>query len=122
MPSYIWEDANTPSLTMQSKRLTEDTQRDLEELHEYITEFDSPGNADSVLTRVLEVVENLATFPERGTHPKELLVLGIREYRQTFFKPYRVIYRVIGKRVYIYLIADGRRDMQSLLSRRLLEA
>lgn len=102
--------------------LTEDAQRDLEELHEYITEFDSPANADSVLNRMLEVVESLATFPERGTYPKELLVLGIREYRQTFFKPYRVIYRVIGKRVYIYLIADGRRDMQSLLSRRLLEA
>ena len=37
-------------------------------------------------------------------------------------KPYRVIYRVIGKQVIIYLIADGRRDMQSLLSRRLLGA
>jgi toxin ParE1/3/4 len=49
-----------------------------------------------------------------------LLALGIREYRQAFFKPYRLIYRVIGKRVFIYLIADGRRDMQSLLSRRLL--
>lgn len=48
--------------------------------------------------------------------------MGIREYRQTFFKPYRVIYRVIGQRVYIYLIADGRRDMQTLLARRLLGA
>lgn len=101
--------------------LTEDAQRDLEGLYEYITEFDSPANADSVLNGVLKVAESLATFPDRGTYPKELLVLGIREYRQTFFKPYRVIYRVIGKRVYIYLIADGRRDMQSLLSRRLLE-
>ena len=102
--------------------LTEDAQRDLEALHEYITEFDSSANADSVLTRMLEVAESLATFPERGTYPKELLVLGIREYRQMFFKPYRVIYRVIGKRVTIYLIADGRRDMQSLLFPRLLEA
>jgi len=102
--------------------LTEDAQRDLEEIHDYITEFDTPPNADRVLNRVLEVVESLATFPERGAYPKELLALGIRAYRQTFFKPYRVIYRVIGKRVYIYLIADGRRDMQSLLSRRLLGA
>jgi toxin ParE1/3/4 len=46
--------------------------------------------------------------------------LGIREYRQSFFKLYRVIYRVIGEQVIIYLIADSRRDMQSLLSRRLL--
>jgi toxin ParE1/3/4 len=31
-----------------------------------------------------------------------------------------VIYRVIGKQVVIYLIVDGRRDMQSVLARRLL--
>ncbi|HET8610135.1 MAG TPA: hypothetical protein VFM11_10375 [Burkholderiales bacterium] len=33
-----------------------------------------------------------------------------------------MIYRVTGHRVVIYLIADGRRDMQSLLARRLLGA
>jgi toxin ParE1/3/4 len=71
---------------------------------------------------LLEVAERLATFPDRGPHPKELQALGIREYRQTFFKPYRLIYRVIGRQVLIYLIADGRRDMRSLLSRRLLGA
>lgn len=32
----------------------------------------------------------------------------------------RVIYRVVGKQVIIHLIADGRRDMQSVLGRRLL--
>jgi toxin ParE1/3/4 len=46
--------------------------------------------------------------------------LGIKEYRQTSFKPYRVIYRVLDRQVLIYLIVDGRRDMQSPLSRRLL--
>ena len=74
------------------------------------------------MSRLLEVAERLATFADRGPQPKELRDLGIREYRQAFFKPYRLIYRVIGKRVLIYLIADGRRDMQSLLSRRLLGA
>jgi toxin ParE1/3/4 len=48
--------------------------------------------------------------------------VGIKEYRQTWFKPYRVIDRVEGQQVIIYLIADGRRDMQSLLTRRLLGA
>ena len=102
--------------------LTEGAERDLEELYDYIAEFDSPANADYVLDQLMEVVEGLATFPERGAYPKELLALGIREYRQAFFKPYRVIYRVIGKQVVIYLIADGRRDMQTLLARRLLGA
>ena len=102
--------------------VTEDALRDLEEIHDYIAEHDASANADYVLDRINETVESLSTFPERGSHPKELLALGIREYRQTFFKPYRVIYRVIGQRVYIYLIADGRRDMQTFLARRLLGA
>jgi hypothetical protein len=33
------------------------------------------------------------------------MTLGIKEYRQTAFKPYRVIYRVTGSQVIIYLMA-----------------
>lgn len=102
--------------------LTADAARDLEEIVEYIAAHDDPARANHVLDRIEEVMESLAAFPERGSHPKELLALGIREYRQTFFKPYRLICRVIEQRVYVYLIADGRRDMQSLLARRLLGA
>jgi toxin ParE1/3/4 len=100
--------------------LTAGAEQDLESIHDYIAEFDCQANADYVLDRLLKVVESLAAFPERGAYPRELIALGIRDYRQTAFKPYRVIYRVIGQKVFIYLIADGRRDMQSLLARRLL--
>jgi len=100
--------------------ITEGAERDLEEIYDYIAEFDSPANADCVLDELMEVVEGLANFPERGSYPKELLVLGILEYRQAFFKPYRVIYRVMKKQVIIYLIADGRRDFQTLLARRVI--
>lgn len=100
--------------------LTEDAEQDLEDLYAYIAKFDSPKNADHVLERLLELAESLATSPDRGTQPRELRSLGIQEYRQVFFKPYRAIYRVLDKKVVIYVIADGRRDMQSLLSRRLL--
>ncbi len=102
--------------------LTAGAEKDLESICDYIAEFDCQANADYVLERLLAVVENLASFPERGSFPKELIALGIREYRQMTFKPYRVVYRVIGQQVGIYVIADGRRDMQSLLARRLLGA
>ena len=102
--------------------ITQGAERDLEEIYDHIAEFDSPEKAEYVLGRLLDVAERLATFPDRGPHPKELQALGIREYRQTYFKPYRLIYRVIGKQVFIYLIADGRREMQSLLAGRLLGA
>lgn len=100
--------------------LTADAERDLEDLYDYLAEYDSRARADYVLDRLLEVAEDLATLPGRGSHPKELRTLGILEYRQVFFKPYRLICRVVDACIVVYLIADRRRDMQSLLSRRLL--
>lgn len=100
--------------------LTEGAEQDLESIYDYIAQFDRAASADYVLDQLGSAIESLATFPERGSHPKELLALGIKEYRQTSFKPYRVIYRVIGKQVVLYVIADGRRDMQTVLARRLL--
>lgn len=97
-------------------------ERDLESIRDYIAEFDSAARANYVLDRLLKVTATLAIFPQRESYPRELIALGIRDYRQTSFKPYRVIYRVFGQKVYIHLIADGRRDMQSLLARRLLGA
>jgi toxin ParE1/3/4 len=102
--------------------LTRAAEQDLESIYDYIAEFDCVANADYVLEQLIEVVDGLATFPERGSYPKELAALGIKEYRQTFFKPYRVIYRILDGQVVIYLIVDGRRDMQSALARRFLSA
>ena len=102
--------------------LTEGAEQDLETIYDYIAQFDCIANANLVLDQLMNVVESLSKFPERGSYPKELAVLGIKEYRQTSFKPYRMIYRVTGSQVIIYLIADGRRNMQSILARRLLGA
>lgn len=100
--------------------LTAGAERDLESIYDHIAEFDSKASANHVLDKLLKAADGIATFPERGAYPRELLALGIKEYRQVFFKPYRLIYRIIDTRVLIYLIADSRRDMQSLLARRLL--
>ena len=102
--------------------LTAGAEQDLESIYDHIAEFDSTASAKHLLDRLAAVIDSLAAFPERGAYPRGLVALGIRDYRQTSFKSYRVIYRVRDNKVYIYLIADGRRDMQSLLARRLLGA
>ncbi len=99
--------------------LTEDAERDLEDIVAPFATHDSPRNAAHVLGRMLEVAESLAAAPTRGSQPKELRDLGRQEFRQVLFRPYRLIYRVV-ERVAIDLIADGRRDMQTLLTPRLL--
>lgn len=100
--------------------LTDDAADDLEDLYGYIVIQDSPSRAQHVLDGIERAFAGLTEFPERGSHPTELSALGIREYRQVLFKPYRIIYQVIGDAVYVMMIADGRRDMQTLLARRLL--
>ena len=102
--------------------LTKGAEQDLEAIHDYISEFDCATNANCVLDELTKLLESLSRFAERGSFPKELATLGIKEYRQTAFTPYRVIYRVTGGQIMIHLIANGRRDMQSVLARRLLGA
>ncbi len=101
--------------------LTADAARDLEELYQYIVRHDVTGKAEHVLAKIEKTCTSLSETPERGAYPKELMSLGIRDYREVFFKPYRLIYRIMGDTVYVLLIVDGRRDMQTLLQRRLLE-
>ncbi len=102
--------------------LTKDAARDLEDLYDYIEWHDVPGKADYVLDQIEKAFSSLSENPERGAYPKELLAIVLREYREIFFKPYRIIYRIVDENVYVMVIADGRRDMQTLLQRRLLQA
>ena len=99
--------------------LTEDAVADLAALDDFITANDSLEHADYVLSKIEDVIQTLADMPDRGSYPNELVELGIKEYREIFFKPYRIIYRVLDQVVYIYLITDGRRDIKTLLQRRL---
>jgi len=103
-------------------RITSAAWRDLEEICTWIAEHDSPAKAEYVLDRLSETAAKIAEMPHRGSRPAELPPGTEGEFRQVFFKPYRVIYEFSGTEVVILVIADGRRSLQSLLLRRLLGA
>lgn len=102
--------------------LTAGAEADLAEIHGWIAAHRSPQQADAFLDAMLARVESLETYPDRGSVPAELDAIGVREFRQLTAPPYRLIYRVIVDHVFVLLIADGRRDFQALLERRLLSA
>jgi len=101
-------------------RVIEDAERDLIDIHTYIARHDSPRNADYVLDELETVCLRLAELPMRGHVPPELERLGVTAYREVHFKPYRLIYQIIGQEVFVHCVLEGRRNLQSLLERRLL--
>lgn len=101
-------------------RLTADAERDLASLYEYIVSNDSIESAKYVFEKIKATLDDLRQSPARGSYVKELMSLGIKQYREVYFKPYRIIYRILDEAVIVYVIADGRRNMQTLLQSRLL--
>lgn len=102
--------------------LTRDAKIDRSEPDEYIANNDPVQNAERVLTQLLNAANSLVASPDRGSVPMEPRQLSLGEYRQTFSKPYVLIYRVHGNDIVIYLITAGRRDTETLLARGLLRS
>ncbi len=102
--------------------LTDDASEDLKDIYHYIAANDSLQSAHYVLDNIESLPDSLAEQPLRGHYPGELSALGIKEFRQVFFKPYRLIYSVIEEQVVVFCILDGRRDIQAVLERRLLSS
>lgn len=105
-----------------SVRLTADAEHDLQEIDDYISEYDSPAKALLVIVAIERAIASLSQSPGRGAHVVEEEAHGSRIHREIFFKPYRIIHRVIDKEVVVKLIGDARRNMRELLRRRLEEA
>jgi toxin ParE1/3/4 len=65
-------------------------------------------------------VFEIEDYAGEGSNPPELEKIGMREFREIIFKPYRIIYSLVKSQVFVYCVLDGRRDLQDLLEERLL--
>ena len=99
--------------------LTSDAQADLENILSYIEIHDSKERSDYVYQGIKKAIVNLSAFPKRGRVVPELKEIGVLDYREIFFKPYRILYFIEPTDVYVIGIFDGRWDLQELLHRRL---
>jgi len=100
--------------------LVEDAEKDLFDIYYYVALNDSPEKAEKLLGYLEQTILKLETFPERGHYPPELERIGVREYREVFYKPYRIVYQILKSEVFIHCVLDGRRDLQELLQNRFL--
>jgi len=97
-----------------------DAEEDIFRIHRYAAINDSVQKADILLKNIEEKISNLSGMANRGHTPPELEQIGIYEYREIHFKPYRIIYQIIESDVFIHCVLDGRRDLEDLLQERLL--
>lgn len=100
--------------------ILESAEQDLHELRSYIVKNFSLDAWQDTYGKVKESIRNLKTFPLAGAIPEEIERLNLTQYRQALSGMNRVIYEVRQEIVYIHILADARREMISLLTRRLL--
>ncbi len=98
---------------------TKSADQDLEHIIDYIAQ-DSLDRALESFHTIRTSVSALMSLPERGRIVPELKVHGISIYREIVISPWRIIYRIEGKKVIIMTVIDGRRNLEDILLERLL--
>jgi toxin ParE1/3/4 len=68
--------------------------------------------------RLDAAIESLDELSNRGRVVPELRVRGITIYREIAVLPYRIIYRVEPREVWVVAVLDHRRDLDALLHER----
>lgn len=99
---------------------TEDAVRDLDTLLAIYADNNSGGDQEKVIERLRSCVATMTVAPDKCDIARELGSLGIHEYRELVCGEYRLIYRLANRKLFIYVIADSRAEMQTLLAQRLL--
>ena len=99
--------------------LVAEAEEDIFDIYKYVLRADGRGRADYVLQKLQETCQRLTRCRVEGiTHQSERI--GVHGYREIHFKPYRIIYQIAGRKVFIHGVLDGRRCVQEILERRLL--
>lgn len=97
-------------------------ENDLAEIVMYFILAESHQHAARFVKDLGTLVSKLEQFPRRGAVPKEIDDLGNSDFRQVLLGDYRVIYEVSGKTVRVLIVVDGKRDLSSILQKRLLSS
>ena len=93
-------------------------ENDLKDILEYIA-VDNQLSALVIFQETKQRTSSLYTFPERGRVVPELLDQSILIYRELVIPPWRIIYRISDKFVYVLSVLDSRRNVEDILLKRL---
>ena len=92
---------------------------DLKDIVEYIS-IDNPQNALIILKKIKQKASELYALPERGRIVPELKDQGILQYREIVIPPWRLIYRITEREVFVLSLIDSRRNVEDILFKRFI--
>ena len=92
---------------------------DLKDIIEYIT-IDSPQNALRILKNFKQKTSELYTLPERNRIVPELQDQGILQYREMIIPPWRLIYRIAERKIFVLSVIDSWRNVEDILLNRII--
>jgi len=96
-------------------------ENDLSNIIEFIAN-DSPTKALQILEIIKEKTSSLYHLLERGRLIPELQEHGISQYREIIISPWRVIYRISDRNVYVLAVLDSRQNIEDILLKRLINS
>jgi plasmid stabilization system protein ParE len=94
-------------------------ENDLTNIIEYIA-VDSTSNAVKIFKKIKKRASNLYHSPERGRIVPELRDNGIFQYRELIIPPWRIMYRISEKNIYVLSVLDSRQNIEDILLKRLV--
>ncbi len=90
---------------------------DLKKIIEYIS-TDNPQNALKILHNIKQKASDLYVLPERGRIVPELQNQGILQYREIVISPWRLIYKITERKVFVLSLIDSRQNIEDILFKR----
>lgn len=101
-------------------QLTHEALMDLSLLEEYLYTNESAERADVFMDEINAACKKLIRLPLRGRISRDLADCGQSDFREIYYFSYRIIYRILEKKVYIVAIIDGRRSAKYFLKNRVI--
>jgi len=97
-------------------------EQDLKELRNYMVRNFGEETWQASLAKIKDkdCVTTLGEFLLGGSVPEELERLNLTQYRQVVSGMNRIIYEVRQEMIYIHIVCHTRKEMKSLLTKRLL--
>lgn len=98
-----------------------DAADELAQIVKYIREHSSKKTASDVYNRIKVKVDSTMSVPESGRIVPELSTIGINDIHEFIENPWRIFYKVVGQEIRIISIIDGRRNLEEILYKKIMD-